>query len=131
MPVYEYLCQSCKNKVGVRLSFAEYGRKKPVCPVCGGKELRRTIGRVRIAKSEDQRLDALSDPSAFGDIDENDPKSLARAMKKMGSEMGEDLPPEFDEITGRLEAGESPEAIEKDMPELGAGAGDEGGGDDL
>jgi putative FmdB family regulatory protein len=128
MPVYEYFCPACQIKVGVRLSYAEYGVKKPVCPVCGGKDLRRKIGRVRIAKSEDQRLDSLSDPSAFGDLDENDPKSLARAMKKMGKEMGEDLPPEFDEITGRLEAGESPEAIEKEMPELGGGV-DAGGGD--
>jgi hypothetical protein len=68
----------------------------------------------------------MSDPSFFGDVDENDPKSLARAMKKMGQEMGEDLPPEFDEITGRLESGESPESIEKSMPELGSGM-DEGG----
>ncbi len=129
MPVYEYFCPDCQNKVGVRMSYAEYGVKKPVCPVCGGKNLRRKIGRVRIAKSEEQRMDSLADPSAFSDVDENDPKSLARAMKKMGKEMGEDLPPEFDEITGRLEAGESPEAIEKDMPELGGGA-DAGGGDD-
>jgi putative FmdB family regulatory protein len=129
MPVYEYFCPSCQNKVGVRMSYAEYGVKKPVCPVCGGKELKRKIGRVRIAKSEDRRLDDLSDPAAFGDVDENDPKSLARAMKKMGKEMGEDLPPEFDEVTGRLEAGESPEAIEKEMPDLG-GMGETGGGDD-
>ena len=129
MPVYEFRCQSCQNRVGLRLSYAEYGVKKPVCPVCGGRELKRVIGRVRVAKSEDQRLDALSDPSAFGDLDENDPKSLARAMKKMGKEMGEDLPPEFDEITGRLEAGESPEAIEKEMPDLGGA--DAGGSGDL
>ena len=122
MPIYEYRCQSCQNRVGIRLSYAEYGKKKVVCPVCGGKNLKRLVGRVRLAKSEDQRLDDLSDPSAFGDMDENDPKSMARAMKKMGQAMGEDLPPEFNEITDRLEAGEDPEAIEKSMPELGGGA---------
>ena len=68
----------------------------------------------------------MADPSAFGDVDENDPKSMAKAMKKMGQAMGEDLPPEFNEITDRLEAGEDPEAIEKSMPELGGG-GDEAG----
>jgi len=126
MPVYEYFCPACQIKVGVRLSYAEYGVKKPVCPVCGGKNLKRLIGRVRIAKSEDRRLEDMSDPSLFGDVDENDPKSIGRALKKMGREMGEDLPPEFDEITARLEAGEDPEAIEKSMPELGG----EGGGED-
>src|SRR5574337_872679 len=121
MPIYEYRCSSCQNRVGIRMSFAEYGKKKVVCPVCGGKDLQRVISRVRVAKSEDRRLDDMSDPSAFGDVDENDPKSVARALKKMGREMGEDLPPEFNEITERLEAGESPDSIEQSMPELGGG----------
>ncbi len=128
MPIYEYRCQSCQNKVGVRLSYAEYGVKQPVCPVCGSKNLKRAIGRVRIAKSEDRRLDDMADPSFLGDVDESDPKSIGRALKKMGKEMGEDLPPEFGEITERLEAGEDPEAIEKSMPELGSGEG--AGGDE-
>ena len=33
-------------------------------------------------------------------------------MRKMSSEMGEDMGPEFDEVVGRLEAGQSPEDIE-------------------
>jgi putative FmdB family regulatory protein len=136
MPVYDYVCQSCKNRVGIRQSYAEYGVKAVVCPVCGSKELKRLINKVRIAKSEDRRMDDMSDPSFLGDVDENDPKSMARAMRKMGSEMGEDLPPEFSEITDRLEAGEDPESIEQSMPELGdagggmGGMGDMGGGMD-
>jgi putative FmdB family regulatory protein len=129
MPVYEFRCQNCRNRVGIQMSYAEYGVKAVACPVCGSTQLSRLIGRVRIAKSEDRRMDDLSDPSFLGDMDENDPKSLARAMKKMGAEMGEDLPPEFGEITDRLESGEDPEAIEKSMPELGAGM-DAGGMDD-
>jgi len=126
MPVYEFRCQNCQNRVGIQLSYAEYGVKKVKCPICGSPKLNRLIGRVRIAKSEDRRMDDMSDPSFLGDMDENDPKSLARAMKKMGQEMGEDLPPEFSEITSRLESGEDPEAIEKSMPELGAGGREEG-----
>ena len=49
-------------------------------------------------------------------------------MRKMGDEMGEDLGPEFDEVVGRLESGEDPEAIEKSMPDLLGGAGDDLGG---
>lgn len=58
---------------------------------------------------------------------EDDPKALGRMMRKMGNEMGEDLPPEFDDVVGRLESGQSPEDIERDMPELGSlpGADDE------
>jgi len=44
----------------------------------------------------------------------------------MGDQMGgEDLGPEFGEMVDRLEAGESPEEIEKTMPgTAGEGAGD-------
>jgi len=130
MPLYDYRCQNCKNRVSIRQSYAEYGVKAVTCPVCGSQKLSRLINKVRIAKSEDRRMDDMSDPSFLGDVDENDPKSLARAMRKMGSEMGEDLPPEFDEITSRLEAGEDPESIEESMPELREGMGDMGGGMD-
>ena len=126
MPIYEYLCPACHNRVSLQMTYAEYGIKPAICPVCGGKNLKRLIGRVRVAKSEEQRLEAASDSSFLGGVDENDPKSVARAMKKMGNEMGEDLPPEFDEITSRLESGESPESIEKSMPELAGDAGGEG-----
>jgi putative FmdB family regulatory protein len=124
MPTYDYRCQSCKNVVAIFQSYADYGTKPVKCPQCGSVKLTRKIGRIRVAKSEDRRLEDMSDPSFFGDVDENDPKSLARAMKKMGSAVGEELPPEFNEITSRLESGESPEAIEKSMPQLGG----EGGG---
>lgn len=130
MPYYDYRCQSCQNRVTLQQSYAEYGVKPVKCPLCGSQALARVIGRVRIAKSEDRRLDDMSDPSFLGDVDESDPKSLARAMKKMGQEMGEDLPPEFGEITDRLEAGENPDSIEKSMPDLGGGMEGDGGGMD-
>ena len=68
-------------------------------------------------------MDDLADPSMLGDLDENDPKSMARWMRKMGSEVGEDMPPEFDEVIDRLESGQSPEEIEDSMPDLGDGLG--------
>ena len=70
-------------------------------------------------RSEESRLDDLADPSMFADLDENDPKSMARWMRRMGQEVGEDLGPEFGEVIDRLEAGESPEDIETAMPDLG------------
>jgi hypothetical protein len=51
-------------------------------------------------------------------------------MKKMGREMGEELPPEFDDMVDRLEAGQSPEEIESALPNLGGDAGGSAGLDD-
>lgn len=126
MPVYDYKCRQCKKRTSLRLSYAEYDTAHPTCRHCGSEDLQRLISRVRIMKSEDSRLDDLADPSNFSDLDENDPRSIGRYMRKMSSELGEDLGPEFDEVVGRLEAGEDPESIESDMPDMGLGGDDMG-----
>ncbi len=77
---------------------------------------------MRVSRSEDSRMDALADPANFGDVDENDPRSIGKFMRRMGNEMGEDMGPEFDEMVGRLEGGEDPESIEADMNDLGGPA---------
>lgn len=51
----------------------------------------RLISRVRVLRSEESRMERLADPSRWGGLDENDPASVARWMKKMSREMGEDL----------------------------------------
>ncbi len=128
MPIYEYLCHDCQRRVSLLWrSFADAESRSPVCPRCGGHHLTRLISRVAVLRSEESRLEDLADPSALDGLDENDPKSLARFMRKMADETGEDLGPEFEEVIGRLEAGEDPESIEKAMPELSSDL----GGDDF
>lgn len=119
MPIYEYRCQDCHRRVS--LFFRSYTSidDNARCPRCGGTNLARLISKVSVIRSEDSRLDDLSDPSMLGDLDENDPKSLGRWMRKMSAEVGEDMPEEFDEVIDRLESGQSPEDIEASMPELG------------
>jgi putative FmdB family regulatory protein len=127
MPIYEYSCHDCGRRVSLLWrTFADSESRQAVCPRCGGTHLTRLISRVAVVRSEDSRMDDLTDPSGMPDIDENDPKSLARFMRKMANETGEDLGPEFDEVVGRLEAGEDPESIESSMPDLG-GAGEDFG----
>jgi hypothetical protein len=53
--------------------------------------LDRLLSRFAAPKSEEARLESLADPSSLGGLDENDPHSVARFMKKMGEEMGEDV----------------------------------------
>ena len=75
--------------------------------------------KVRIAKSDESRMESAADDFSGMEGIENDPKALARMMRKMGGEMGEDLPAEFNEVVDRLEAGQSPEEIESVLPDLG------------
>ena len=125
MPIYEYRCAGCRRRVSIWWkTFGEAADGQPVCPRCGGTELSRLMSRVAVLRSEESRLDSLDDPTAFGDLDENDPKSMARWMRRMSAEMGEDLGDEMTEMVDRLEAGENPEAIEESMPDLAGGLGD-------
>lgn len=129
MPIYEYTCQDCRRRVSLFFrSIAAAAEVTPVCPYCGSSNLVRRISRVAVVRSEESRLEAMLDTNWLGDLDENDPRSLARFMRRISNELGEDLGPEFEEVVERLEAGESPEEIEKHIPEL-AGEDTEGSGE--
>jgi putative FmdB family regulatory protein len=128
MPIYEYRCHDCRRRVNLFYRSFSATEEEPACPRCGGKRLTRLISRVAVVRSEESRLDDMADPAMLDGLDEDDPKSLARWMRKMSAEMGEEMPQEFDEVVDRLESGQSPEDIEEAMPDL---AGDMGGMDDL
>ena len=51
----------------------------------------RVLSKVRVIRSEESRMESLADPSKWGDLDEKDPKRMAKWMKKMGRELGEEL----------------------------------------
>lgn len=123
MPIYDYNCGNCRKRFEIYLTYKEYGVKAVACPHCGSANVRRRAPRVRMLKGEDARLEQMSDPAMLSSL-ENDPQALGRTMRKMGTEMGEELPAEFDEMVDRLEAGQSPEEISSAMPE----AGEDGGG---
>jgi putative FmdB family regulatory protein len=129
MPTYDFTCQDCNQRFDVFMTYSEYGTRPVTCSHCGSKNTRRRMTRVRIAKSDDARLDSLE--CGLGGMEglEDDPKALGQMMRKMGKEMGEELPAEFDDVVDRLEAGQSPEEIESAMPDLGAGM--TGGDDDF
>ena len=58
----------------------------------------RVLSRVRVIRSEESRMEGLADPSKWGGLDEKDPKSMARWMKRMGKEMGEDMGEDVDQM---------------------------------
>src|SRR5690606_13166102 len=102
-----------------------YGKKPVQCAHCGSKNVRRRMTKVRIAKSEESRFESMTDDFSGIEGLEDDPKALGQMMRKMGKEMGEELPPEFDDVVDRLEAGQSPEEIESALPDLGADSADD------
>lgn len=120
MPNYEYRCLNCRKRFEVFMKFSDYGSQPVVCPYCKSENVQRKIGRVRVARSDESRMESMSDPSALAGLDE-DPRALGRMMRQMRGELGEEMGPEFDEVVDRLEKGQDPEQIEKDLPDLGGG----------
>jgi putative FmdB family regulatory protein len=110
MPIYDYRCKACGKRASLYYqTFSAAEAAEPSCPNCGSANLGRLVSRVAVHKSEESRLEDLADPSSFGDLDENDPKSMARWARKMGQEMGEDMGDDFNEMVDQMEAGEMPE----------------------
>jgi putative FmdB family regulatory protein len=122
MPIYEFYCFDCRKKVSIfyrTLSAAQTA--EPVCPICGGKRLHRLVSRVRVLHSDEDRLERLADSALMSGLEAEDPRALARMMREMQHELGDEADdPELEELIGRMEAGESPDAIEASL----GGAGD-------
>lgn len=128
MPIYEYRCTGCGQKARkFWRSFSTVNDAALECPRCGAHSLQRLVSRVAVVRSEESHLEDLADPASLAGLDEDDPRSLGRWLRRMSSEMGEEMPPEFDEVIDRLEAGQSPEEIEETMPELAQDMGGLGG----
>ena len=128
MPIYEYRCANCGQKARkLWRTFSAADDKSLQCPRCSEFSFERLVSRVAVLRGEESRLEDLADPSSLSGLDEEDPKSLGRWLRRMSHEMGEEMPPEFDEVIDRLEAGQSPEEIEESMPDLAEGMGGLGG----
>ncbi len=121
MPIYDYRCASCRKRFAVFYRSFGHVADAVACQHCGSADVARLAPRVALMTSEDARLDRLSDPSSLGEVDENDPASVARWAKRLGHEMGEDLGDEFDDAMDDLAAGGEPDP----MPSDGGGAPDD------
>ncbi len=97
MPNYEYRCLNCRKRFEKFLTYSQYGSVTVTCPYCSSENVQRKVGRIRIARSDESRMDDFSDPSGLDGLEDN-PRELGRMMRKMSGELGEDMGPEFNEV---------------------------------
>lgn len=115
MPLYEYRCTSCNKRVTL-LTLRASEAVDEVCDRCGARALERLMSRFAMGRSDEARMESLADPSNLSGLDESDPGSVARWMKRMSREMG-------DEAGGGSE-------IDQMVDEMAAGGPGDDGGDD-
>jgi len=105
MPIYEYRCEDC-GKISEFLTIKTDEKVIAQCKRCKSKKMSRVLSKVRVIRSEESRIESLADPSKWGDLDENDPKSMAKMMRRMGKEFGEEM--------GDMNMDEMEQAIEEE-----------------
>jgi putative FmdB family regulatory protein len=137
MPIYEFYCDRCNvifNFFSSRIDTSSL----PVCPQCGKKELERrissfaTIGKAKESSDDPfTGLDELKMEKAFQSlmrdaegINEEDPRQIAALMRKFSDKTGVNLGESIQEAISRMEAGEDPEQVERDMKDLTGGGED-------
>ena len=96
MPIYEFYCEACGRTSSFLLLRASE-EIEPFCKRCKSRNVKRILSRVSVPKSEEKRMESLLDPGTLGDLDENDPRSVERLMKRMGGALGDELGEGFEE----------------------------------
>lgn len=96
MPIYEYLCEQC-HRISTFLTLRISEVLEPYCTACGSKKVTRILSRVSIIKGEERHIEGLLDPHNLSSLDENDPRTIERFMKKMGGTLKDELGDGFDE----------------------------------
>ncbi len=131
MPVYEFYCIDCHTIFNF-LSRRVNVDKRPSCPRCGRPELDRRVSLFAVSKGrKEEPVDGMPDldeeklekammglAGEMEGIDENDPRQLARLMRRLKDATGLNLGAGMEEAIRRLEAGEDPEKLEADMGDL-------------
>ena len=145
MPIFEFLCPAC-NRIYGFLSLTPSPAREPSCPKCGATGLTRVPSAFAVTASKksagEPRPDtAGGDDAAMqrleqeamrmaGELDEKDaedPRVMARMMRRLAEASGEAVTPTMEEMFRRMESGEDPEALEEELgPRLEEEMGDEG-----
>jgi putative FmdB family regulatory protein len=131
MPIYEFYCDTC-NVIFNFFSSRINTEKKPDCPRCGKKQLTRristfaTIGKAKedgddpLAGLDETKMERAMESfmREAEHVNENDPKQMASLMRKFTSQTGINLGGSMEEALSRMEAGEDPDQVEKEMGDL-------------
>ncbi len=151
MPIFEFLCRKC-NRIFSFLSLSGGVSRLPDCPRCGARELERVPSTFAVATARktaaagpkgsegeeggaagaELEREAMRMASELSEEDAEDPRVMARMMRRLAAAAGEPITPTMDELFRRMEQGEDPEALEEELgpqleAEMGEGEGENGG----
>lgn len=138
MPIYEFYCTPCNT------IYSFFARKitdatPATCPECGGPSLSRQISRFSVTKGGTSSGTDSESGEGTGDLPideakmtramevlareseglrEDDPRAAAHLMRKFSDLTGVGYNDKMESALSRLEAGEDPDSIEKEMGDV-------------
>lgn len=134
MPVYEFYCPDC-HIVFNFLSRRVTTEKRPDCPRCGRPHLERQVSLFAYSRGRgeepaadrpdfdearmEKAMEALG--GEMEGMGEEDPRQMARLMRRLSEAAGAGLGAGFEEAIRRLEAGEEPAKVEEEMGDVFGG----------
>lgn len=145
MPIYEYYCDRNHTVYQFYAKTLAQGKLTPKCPDNPRWPLKRVVSQFAFTGlasepkagadlpagdgPDDARMEAAMGAmeKEFASVDENDPKAMARMMRRMSELTGEKIDGEMEEVVRKLEEGVDPDSLEE---KLGGDAGGDGMGED-
>ncbi len=136
MPIYEYYCPDNHTIYQFYAKTLAQGKTVPRCPEnpkYGMKKLVSafavTSGGKKDESAETKPVPATGDPAEdarmeaamgamekeFSRVDENDPKAMAKMMRRMSELTGEKIDGEMEEVVRKLEEGADPDSLEDQL----------------
>jgi len=131
MPIYEFYCPEC-HMIFNFFSKSVNTEKRPMCPRCRKYRLNRNMSVSVTPKNRSEEddmplpdLDETKMEKAMNllakeaeNVDENNPRQAADLMRKLTDMTGLTLGSGMQEALNRLESGEDPDEIEKEMGDI-------------
>ena len=127
MPIYEFYCRDC-HTIYSFLSRRVDTETVPKCPKQKKHKLQRQMSRFAISSGRSETSDGMPDfddekmeqammqmAGEMEGVDEEDPRAMARMMRKLMDTTGMSMGEGMEEAVRRMEAGEDPDKVEEDL----------------
>jgi hypothetical protein len=133
MPIYEYYCPDNHTIYQFYAKTVAQGATVPPCPDNPAFRMRKMVsafavtgkhqeppsegGEAPAEGGDDARMEAAMQAmeSEFSSVDENDPRAMARMMRRMAELTGEKIDGEMEEVVRKLEEGADPDSLEEQL----------------
>lgn len=132
MPIYEYYCPVHHTVYQFYAKTLAQGRTTPRCPDDPAHTLVKLLSSFAVTSAgnrgeppaagndgagEDPRLAAAMGAMEreFANVDESDPRAMARMMRRMAELTGEPIDGQMEEVVRKLEEGADPDSLEEEL----------------